>query len=127
MFWDLYQQSKINEHSARIEKLQESSSREQRNMQRQLQKATDRLDALMIACQAMWEILRDSNGISEENLMKKIKDVDLRSGALDGKMPKQATKSCPSCDRINNPRHNLCLYCGNYLKESEDPHVFNMP
>ena len=81
----------------------------------------------MVACQAMWEVLRDDAKIGEEKLLKKIEEVDLRDGKKDGKMPKiKDAAHCIKCQRPNNPRHNICLYCGEQLSKAPDPHVFNV-
>jgi ribosomal protein L32 len=67
----------------------------------------------------MWELLRDNVGITDEQLVSKIREVDMRSGRLDGKAPEQPAE-CQSCSRTVNARHVVCLYCGAELS----PHPF---
>ena len=38
------------------------------------------VDHLALACQAMWELLRGQVGVTEEQLLAKMKEVDLRDG-----------------------------------------------
>lgn len=77
----------------------------------------DNLARTLMVCEAMWEILRDEHGYSDEKLQAKIEEIDLRDGVLDGKN-KQETNLCKSCGRKSSPRHEACLYCGKPLKKS---------
>jgi len=128
MFWDLHQQAQIDSQGSRLSINEAVDRSEHSQLFKDVQVLNDRLDVLMVACQAMWEILRDEKGMSEEKLMNKIEEVDLRSGQKDGKMPKLGAVSCHSCQRPNNARHNLCLYCGKDLSSlsATNPHKFNL-
>ena len=59
----------------------------------------------------MWELLRDRSNLSEEALLEKVREVDLRDGALDGKVTVPPQK-CPQCGRTVSRRHRRCIYCG---------------
>jgi len=61
--------------------------------------------------QALWELLRDNYGLSEEALTAKVEDVDLRDGVKDGRITDTAV-ACPQCGRVSNSKHYKCLYCG---------------
>lgn len=125
MLWDIYQQGRIESNTDNIRTVSIKSDSGDESLEIRLQKTADRLEALMVACQAMWEILRDDGGVGEDKLLAKIEEVDLRSGEKNGKMPKAVVKCC-ACARVNNPRHKLCLYCGQYLDKKDDPHVFHI-
>ena len=71
----------------------------------------ERVDKLVLACMAMWELLKDRTELTEEDLMAKVQEVDLRDGQADGKVSKTVAK-CPKCGRTMSPRHKKCLYCG---------------
>ena len=70
-----------------------------------------RLDRLSLGCQAMWELLRDRAGITEEELAQKILEVDLRDGKTDGRMSTQIT-DCPKCGANTNSKRTVCVMCG---------------
>jgi len=70
-----------------------------------------RLDRTVMACEAMWLLLRDKLGLTELDLIDKINELDLSDGQLDGKVRKTAV-SCPKCRRTISRRHPRCLYCG---------------
>ena len=106
-FLDVFQNKRINKN-------QNDAADSRRHANRALQSADELrsdLDRLTLACQAMWELLRDGLGVTEEQLATKIREVDLRSGMLDGK-PAAAPNECVACGRTVNARHATCLYCG---------------
>jgi hypothetical protein len=70
-----------------------------------------RLDRTVLACEAMWTILRDKLGVTDEQLIERINDVDLSDGQLDGKVRKTPA-SCPSCGRTISRKFPKCMYCG---------------
>ena len=78
-----------------------------------------RLDRLALISRAMFELLQEKTGVSEQDLMRKVAEVDIRDGKADGKMTPLSRK-CPSCDSMISPRFNRCLFCG-YRDESSDP------
>lgn len=71
----------------------------------------DRLDRLVLVNMALWSLLREKTGLTEQDLMDRVQQVDLSDGQLDGKARKPLAK-CPDCDRVMSPRHKRCLYCG---------------
>jgi hypothetical protein len=69
------------------------------------------LDRLLLVTRAVWELARDQAGLTEEALLQKIEEVDVRDGVKDGKLTEPA-KRCPRCSRTMSKRHRRCLYCG---------------
>ena len=59
----------------------------------------------------MWELLSESNNIPEESLLRKVNEVDLLNGSLDGKV-RIPPKKCSRCGRTVSKRHMRCIYCG---------------
>ena len=70
-----------------------------------------RLDRTLLACEAMWTLLRDKLGATDVQLIDRINEIDLSDGKLDGKVRKTAV-SCPSCKRTISRRFPKCMYCG---------------
>ncbi len=62
----------------------------------------------------MWELLQQHGNVTDQQLVAKIQEIDLRDGVLDGKMSKPAAK-CSACGRVNNATRNRCMYCGQGL------------
>ena len=72
----------------------------------------DRVDQLSLVCMAMWSLMRDKTALTEEDLLERVKRIDLLDGVEDGKAT-QTVSQCTACDRPMNPRHQKCIYCGN--------------
>lgn len=70
------------------------------------------VDKLFLIAKALWTILKEEHGYTDESLMQKIKEIDLEDGKLDGKISKTEKPSCPKCGRKVIGRHPVCLYCG---------------
>lgn len=105
---DIFQQFKMNELK--------SENFETRNMQGTIKydvrSLEDKIDYLSVVMLAMWEMLEEK-GYSRMDLVKKIEEVDMRDGVLDGKLAHQKKANvCSDCKRKVNPRHRNCFYCG---------------
>ena len=79
--------------------------------QTRVQDLERRVERLAILNQALWELLSEKFGLTEDELKAKAQEVDLRDGMADGQMSASAVR-CPSCMRVCNARHKKCLYCG---------------
>lgn len=79
-----------------------------------------RMDRAMLACEAMWTLMRDKLGITDENLLARINEIDLSDGKLDGKVRKTPV-ACPKCNRTIPARMPQCMYCGQPIMQ--DPFV----
>ena len=75
----------------------------------------------LMICETLWELLRDEHGWTDQNLYKKLHEVDMRDGVLDGKNQRKAVK-CPDCGHTVSARHPACIYCGRVI----DTSVFTM-
>ena len=70
-----------------------------------------RIERLTLVNLAMWSLLREKLGFTEEILLDRVREIDLQDGVLDGKVARQTSK-CSQCGRMMSARHNKCLYCG---------------
>jgi len=71
----------------------------------------ERVDNLVLINMAMWSLLRDKANLTEDDLMEKVRQIDLMDGVEDGKVTKHVVK-CSQCERVMSPRHKRCMYCG---------------
>ena len=67
--------------------------------------------------EVLWEFIRDNHGLTEKDLHKKIYEVDMRDGVLDGKNQRKASE-CPDCGHMVSARHPACIYCGKVIDQS---------
>jgi len=116
MLWEMYQYRAINDASSKASIAETKATTTGRN----LRLLEDKLDSLALTCQALWEILRERTKLTEEDLIAKITEIDLRDGKEDGRMG-SAGIPCPRCKRTLSRRHDNCMYCGEEVGKS---HLF---
>ena len=71
----------------------------------------EKLEGLLLVNMALWTFVRDTLGVTEQQLQERVRDLDLTDGKLDGKI-RATVRSCPTCGRKVSTRHQRCLYCG---------------
>ena len=71
------------------------------------------LEKLFMITEALWTLLKEQHGYTDEHLAQRIQTIDARDGKLDGKVAKSAPRpTCPQCGRTIIRRQTRCLYCG---------------
>ena len=81
------------------------------NAKRDVSHMEDRIERLSLVCMAMWSLIQDKTKLTEEDLLERVKMIDLMDGVEDGKAS-QTVQKCHACNRTMSPRHQKCLYCG---------------
>lgn len=114
--WNLAQDSTADATSRELAIAKRTVS----NNSDEVAKLTRQVERLTLASQAMWEIIRATGAVSDEQLLAKMQEIDLRDGREDGRISQSRT-TCPKCQRVNNSRRDKCMYCGT---EFERQHVF---
>lgn len=82
-----------------------------RSNKREVGRLESRVDRLSLVCMAMWSLLQEKTGATEQDLLERVKELDLRDGKPDGKITRTVS-NCPECGRVMSPRHDRCIYCG---------------
>lgn len=116
MFWEAYQQTRINRAELAADRAQLKADRHADGLRR-LERHVERLS---LTCQAMWELVRERTSLTEAELEAKILEVDLRDGQADGKMG-GGVIACPSCGRNTSSARPTCILCG---AETKKEHIF---
>jgi len=117
MLWDLLQQRQIGQARQAANQAEDAASRIGNDIA-ELERV---VESLTLTCQAMWELLREQTHITDEMLLARMQEVDLRDGRRDGKVS-NAASVCPGCSRPNKARREVCLYCGAALPPPQ--HLF---
>jgi hypothetical protein len=117
IIWDLYQSHRIGQLDDRISDVQAARTHDQvaRDAAYGLEEKVDRL---ALICCALFELLQESSGVSDEQLRKKIAEIDRRDGEQDGRITPRA-KQCPKCSAMMSPKFGRCLFCGHEDETSE--------
>lgn len=111
-FVDAHQYGKINQAERRADSAAEKASRVQDSYYKLLKKQ----EKMALVSQALWEIVQERLGISDEELQDKILEIDLRDGKADGKIGGQIV-TCKNCGRKTNTQRGSCFYCGTNTTE----------
>lgn len=85
--------------------------------ERQVKLLEENLAKAMLISEALWELLSERSGLKIEHLHKKMYEIDMRDGELDGKNQRKAVE-CGGCGRMVGPRHSVCMYCGQVIDDS---------
>ncbi|MCE9615289.1 MAG: hypothetical protein K8T26_13540 [Lentisphaerae bacterium] len=71
------------------------------------------VERLLLITEALWTLLQEQHGYTENDLIKRIAELDLRDGKLDGRFAAaQEPMACPHCARTLMGKRPVCLYCG---------------
>ncbi len=73
------------------------------------------LDRLSLVCRAMYSLLQESAGLTEQDLLRRVDEIDGQDGQLNGRV-RAAVQPCPECGRACGARQRHCLYCQHPLE-----------
>jgi ribosomal protein S27AE len=107
LLWDLHQERRIGD----AQQSASQAARKATDFQDRVRGLEDRIDRLLLTNMALWSLLRETMGVTDEDLNARIREIDLRDGVPDGKVTR-SPRMCPQCQRTFSPRHRRCLYCG---------------
>lgn len=114
LFWELHQNHRIADARSAGRRGEQKAE----DAIHLLHRLSDRVDRLTLINMALWSLLKERTGLSEEDLAQRIQEIDLADGQLDGKVRVQI-QMCPHCQRTLSQKHNRCLFCG-YEPEQKD-------
>ncbi|MEM6468883.1 MAG: hypothetical protein AAF802_04890 [Planctomycetota bacterium] len=78
------------------------------------------IEKLYLITQALWTIMKEQHGYTDEELAAKVTELDLLDGKLDGKLERAPERPlCSECGRKLMARRNICMYCGH--RQTVDP------
>jgi hypothetical protein len=107
LLWNLHQEQRIADAQISAAGARQGASQIQDAMRR----LEDRLEKLSLICRAVWTFVQERGGMTEEDLLKRVEELDLSDGQRDGKLA-PASDTCGGCGRRVSRRHPRCLFCG---------------
>ena len=112
MFWAVYHGAQ----SRRAVGAAADAGRSARKAATKVEQLETRCDRALLVCEALWTIMRDKLGVSEDELVNRVNEIDLSDGQLDGKV-RRPSWSCPKCHRTIPRRFAKCMYCGQPIQK----------
>lgn len=79
----------------------------------------ERIDELALILRGMWALLEEG-GVTTEQLMAKIEELDLADGSADGRA-RRGPVDCPGCDSKIASGLDKCQYCGTQIARDDHP------
>ena len=83
-----------------------------RELQTELEFTKGHIERMLMISEALWSILKEKHGYTDEELYRRVADIDLKDGKLDGRVKPKPPNSCSHCDRKLTKNRMVCLYCG---------------
>lgn len=106
MFDDIYFQSRLNDISQRNSDLKGDTT----SLGYEIKQLRRLVTKMALANQALYELLQQRTGITDEELRLKIREIDNRDGAEDGKISAKPLK-CPKCRSVVTAGALSCPNC----------------
>lgn len=82
--------------------------------QARIQELERQVETLQMTCAAIWELLGPRAGLGPDDLGRRIDEIDLRDGRLDGRLVPPAVE-CSGCGKRIGGHRTTCYYCGTVL------------
>jgi hypothetical protein len=111
MLWDLYQELEIRQTKAVARMAEEGATSRVARAQEHVERIEDRFEKLLMLTEAVWELAAPSLGLTEEHLIAKIREIDARSGAIDGRRA-IVVRRCSQCQAAIEKGRATCAFCG---------------
>ncbi len=77
-----------------------------------------RVDRLALLNMALWSLLREKTGLTDEDLTRRVAELDAADGQPDGRRT-PTVEECPECGRTLSLKHRKCLFCGHAPAETD--------
>lgn len=83
-----------------------------RKIEDALERVANDVERLLMITEGLWSILKEQHGYEDDELVRRILEIDNRDGRIDGKVAAHPPADCPSCNRPLSRDRRFCLYCG---------------
>jgi hypothetical protein len=87
-----------------------------RNLNRKSTRFEDRFERMSLVVKAMWELMKETTGLNDTDLQRKIIELDMQDGQKDGRIRKKPLQ-CRKCGSGVSYRFKKCMICGEEYPE----------
>ena len=77
-----------------------------------LDRQEDQLRQLLLVTEAMWSLVSERFGVSEDDLVARMAEIDAEDGQVDGKRGPHPPETCGTCHAAIDHTRTTCAYCG---------------
>ncbi|MCA8917308.1 MAG: hypothetical protein KDB90_18100 [Planctomycetes bacterium] len=114
--WDVFQHYQIKRADLAAKDAQRDARHTGLRMESELSRLESKVDGLALICQALVELLQEQGGVSDEEIARRIDEIDLRDGRADGRLT-GGPIPCPECARPAHTRQRVCMYCSTRIDQ----------
>lgn len=114
-FMDLYHHHRFKQAQSQINRVAGEQAYARAAQRDEISALHDRLDRLTMLCEAMWLLLKDETGYTEEDLEARLNDLDMSDGARDRR--KRTVPLQCECGAMVHPQSRRCVFCGDDAPE----------
>ena len=112
MFYNTYHRTSLAVDAMIAEKDAQAKSLPPRETPGEIFQLRLDIEGLLMISEALWGVLKEKHGYTDEELLRRVADIDLRDGKSDGRVAPEPPSPCPHCGYTIRKRRPTCLYCG---------------
>ncbi len=86
------------DNSARLSANQAAAAA--RGVKTDMQGVQYEIERLLMITEALWTLMRKEHGYEDLELIRRITEIDMRDGKLDGRVAKSRVAECPKCKHV---------------------------
>ncbi len=95
----------------RLERAVVASQHASEGSGQRLAELNERLDHMTLAIVAMWDLVKETHGLVDRQLLDRMAKLDELDGTKDGRL-RMPPRPCRQCGRNLKATRSRCLYCG---------------
>ncbi len=80
--------------------------------QNSINEVNSRMERLYMIVEALWDILKEEHGHTDEELIKRVALIDTKDGKLDNRVRATEAPKCPHCGHRTSKHSMTCVFCG---------------
>ncbi len=108
--FDIYQHHRIRQTDKRVSANESNAEFRHRHNRDDIDQMDARVDRLALITEAVWQLLAEKGGLTEDDLAERIRHLDSLDGKEDGR--RQPMASNCDCGAKVNPKSEICQFCG---------------
>ena len=112
MLWDLYQQAQIRQLQRRNSMADNIDSYRHAAVKKRTEELEERIDNLTVVCEALWTLLHEKLGLSDEQLVTAVTGLLDERAQAERASGAAAPARCPGCNAALNRELDHCQFCG---------------